>query len=100
MVQIKWTQLASEDLKGIYEFIARDSLKYAKIEVIKLKARTHILRTIPSAGREVPELKNKIYRELIEGNYRIIYKTIDSINIDILTIHHSARDLSIREIEY
>ena len=27
-------------------------------------------------------------RELVEGNYRIIYKLVDKGRIDILTIHH------------
>jgi toxin ParE1/3/4 len=72
MVQINWTRLAIEDLKGIYDFIVRDSVKYAKIEVLKLKIRTHILRTNPLSGRKIPEMDNKQYRELIEGNYRIV----------------------------
>lgn len=98
MVQIKWTKLATEDLKSIYDFIARDSIKYAKIEVIKLKSRTHILKTNPLAGKEVTEASNKKFRELIEGNYRIIYKIIDSVNIDIITIHHSSRNLNTQKI--
>jgi len=35
MVQLKWTLIAIDDLRSIYEFIARDSKKFAKIEVIK-----------------------------------------------------------------
>lgn len=35
---------------------------------------------------------------LIEGNYRIIYKIVDPEKIDVLTIHHSARDLYRRKI--
>ena len=37
MVQVKWTNLAVEDLKGIYEYIARDSANYAKIRPIQMK---------------------------------------------------------------
>jgi len=37
-------------------------------------------------------------RELIEGNYRIIYLIINDERIDILTVHHSARDLTRRKI--
>jgi len=40
MVQIRWTLIATDDLKSIYEYIARDSKKYAKIEVVKIKLRT------------------------------------------------------------
>jgi len=99
MVQVKWTILSVEDLKGIHGYISRDSVKFAKIEIIKLKLRTNILKTHPFAGKEVPEIGNGIFRELIEGNYRIIYKIIDVKTIHILTIHHSARDLAKRQLE-
>jgi addiction module RelE/StbE family toxin len=99
MVQVKWTKLSVEDLKGIFDYISRDSIKYAKIEIIKLKLRTNILKTHPYAGKGVPEIENKVYRELIEGNYRIIYKIVDEKTIHIITIHHSSRDLSESRIE-
>jgi plasmid stabilization system protein ParE len=28
MVQVAWTRLALEDLKGIYDYISRDSVKF------------------------------------------------------------------------
>jgi len=99
MVQVKWTKLAIEDLKGVYDYISRDSVKFAKIETIKLKIRTNILKRYPLAGKPVPEMNNEIFRELIEGNYRIIYKIIDVETIHILTIHHSARDLMRRQLD-
>lgn len=99
MVQIKWTFHALEDLKDIFEFISKDSSRYAQVQVVKIKARTRTLKKYPLAGRIVPEYGNENFRELIEGNYRIIYKTINNNQIDILTIHHAARDLSKRTIE-
>jgi mRNA-degrading endonuclease RelE of RelBE toxin-antitoxin system len=42
-------------------------------------------------GKEVIEIGNIAMHELVEGNYRIIYKMVDKSSIDILTIHHSAR---------
>jgi addiction module RelE/StbE family toxin len=98
MVQIKWTRMAVEDLKSIYDFISKGSKKYAQLEIIKIKARTSVLKTTPLIGKEVIEKGNPSVRELVEGNYRIIYKIIDNEKIDILTIHHSARDLKRREI--
>ena len=47
----------------------------------------------------MPEINRENIRELIEGNYRIIYKILEENKIDILTIHHSARDLTRRKIE-
>jgi toxin ParE1/3/4 len=99
MVQIRWTVLSVEDLNEIFDYISRDSLTYAKIQIIKLRARTKILKTNPQAGKIVAEFSDDSFRELIEGSYRIIYKIVDSKRIDILTIHHSSRDLIRRQIE-
>jgi addiction module RelE/StbE family toxin len=99
MVQINWTRTAVEDLKGIFDYIAKDSKKYAQLQTLKLKTRTLILKSKPFIGKKVAEKENLAIRELIEGNYRIIYKIIDKNKIDILTIHHSSRDLTRREIK-
>ena len=99
MVQIRWTPQSIEDLRTNYEYIAKDSLKYAKIQTIKLRARTRILQSNPYAEKIVPELEMELIRELVMGNYRIIYKNIDDRTIDIITIHHSARDFSKRQIK-
>jgi mRNA-degrading endonuclease RelE of RelBE toxin-antitoxin system len=40
----------------------------------------------------VPEVEDKTIRELILGNYRIIYKIYPS-RIDVLTVHHSERPI-------
>jgi len=98
MVQINWTIQAKDDLKSIAEYIKVDSVRYAKLQVIKLKSRTQILKSYQKSGRVVSEIDNEQIRELIEGNYRIIYKVISEYQVDILTIHHSARDLAKRFI--
>ena len=99
MVQINWTFQAKDDLKAIAEYIKLDSARYAKLQIIKIKTRTQILKSFPQTGRIVPEIESEQIRELIEGSYRIIYKVISETRIDILTIHHSARDLTKRTIE-
>jgi plasmid stabilization system protein ParE len=98
MVQIKWTKIARDDLKAVYDYISKDSRRYAKLEIIKIKYRTQILKKRPLAGKTLTEKVDANIRELIEGNYRIIYKLISESQIDILTIHRSARDLENRNI--
>lgn len=94
MVEIRWTPQAIEDINSIAEFIAKDSFRYAKIQTERFFDTTEILLTKPSIGRIVPEIKKTNIRELILGNYRIIYKIISTKRIDILTIHHSARRIT------
>ena len=99
MVRINWTFQAKGDLKDIAEYISKDSKRYAKLQVTRLKTRTRILKTQTRSGKIVSEINQENIRELIEGSYRIIYKIVEDNQIDILTIHHSARDLTRRKIE-
>ena len=98
MVQIRWTRQSIKDLTDIFEYISIDSKKYAKRQIVRIKAGSQILKTNPRVGKLVPELTKSDFRELIEGNYRIIYKVLNDKHVDILTVHHSARDLSRRKI--
>ena len=98
MVRINWTFQAKDDLKNIAEYISKDSKRYAKLQVTRLKTRTRILKTQTRTGKIVSEINRENIRELIEGSYRIIYKIVEDNQIDILTIHHSARDLTRRKI--
>jgi len=94
MVRINWTFQAKDDLKGIADYISKDSKRYAILQVGRLKNRTQILKTLIRSGKIVPEINRGNIRELNEGSYRIVYKIVANNQIDILTIHHSARDLT------
>ena len=93
MVEITWTEQALNDIENIAQFIALDSEKFARLQVSRFFERSLILQTFPNAGRILPELNNTAIRELIQGNYRIIYKIISESHVDILTVHHSRRQL-------
>lgn len=99
MVRIIWTELATSELKEIYDFISQDSKLYAKRQIIKIRNKTKILKSSKYIGKVVEEIGVPIVREIVEGNYRIIYQIKNESEIAILTIHHSARDLTKREIE-
>ena len=57
----------------------------------KLKNKTKVLIENPRLGRIVPEFNEESIREIIFGNFRIIYRIISEERTDILTIYHSAR---------
>ena len=94
MVEIKWTLQSVDDIENIAEFISKDSERYAQIQVQRFFEAVEILETNPRIGRVVPEFNNEIIRELILGDYRIIYHIVSESLIDILTVHHSKRLLS------
>ncbi len=94
MAEINFTDQALADIENIAIFISKNSEKYAKIQVQRFFKRVEVLEEKPLSGRIVPEINNKNIRELIMGNYRIIYLIINKSRIDILTIHSSYMLLS------
>ena len=94
MVEVNWTELAILDLNDSGEYISKDSIRYAEITVEKLFLSTDILELNPFAGRVVPEFGTESIREIIKGNYRIVYRVVSENRIDILSAHHSKRLLS------
>jgi toxin ParE1/3/4 len=95
MVRINWTKQAKIDLKSIGDFIAINSPNFAKYYVKSIKSKTNLIKDFPQIGRTVPEFDKQNIKEIIFGNYRIIYHKLNEYRIDILTIHHSARILDI-----
>ena len=96
MVRIKWLKSAQIDLQEIHDYISLDSKRYAKLQVERIYQKIQILKFQPLIGKQVKEIKNTAIRELVEGNYRIIYKIVSYDAIHILMTHHGARDLSKR----
>lgn len=97
MAKINWTDQAIIDLTNIADFIAKDSVKYARLTTKNIRERVRQLKSFPTSGRIVPETETPEIRELIFGNYRLIYKIFSSNRIDIITIHHSSRQLNLEK---
>jgi len=91
MVKVVWTEISIMDLKEIFEYIADDSVRYATLTTNKLYQRAQNLAVNPYLGRVVPELNEKLVREIIENRYRIIYRIKNDNQVDILRVYHSAR---------
>lgn len=92
MARIVWSRVARDDLKAIVSYIRGDSPAYAKSFALRLRHRVTQLETFPDSGRQVPEDSTHTYRELIFGDYRIVYRHDESAVI-IVTIIHGARIL-------
>ena len=102
MVQkIKWTRRALKDLSDIYEFIARNSGLYARIQVERLQDAVANLNNFPSMGRTVPEFQNLPYREILVGDYRVIYRHDEKRKqVNVMAVVHGRRLLKgIRPVE-
>jgi len=92
-MEIIWSPLAQTKLSEIAEYIALDKPSAAIKWVKTVLDSVENLLLFPKSGRNVPELENDYYKELIIGNYRIIYKISDN-QIQILTIRNFKQILS------
>jgi len=92
MAKVVWSPSALGDFKAILAYIAKDAPVAAKRFGQKLLARTRQLRTSPLLGGYVLEDESRTYRELIHGNYRVIYRCeADGKAVYIVAIHPAAR---------
>lgn len=96
MVRINWTINAKKDLKNIKEFIALDSVSYAKLTISKIIETVEILHEQPTIGKKIPEINLDNFREIIYKKYRIMYKIVSENRIDILQVFHSSRDFNLK----
>ena len=84
-MKLFWTETARQDLQAIRRYIAADNPTAAKRWVNGLRERTWNTLYSPLAGHKVPELLRNDIRELIEENYRIVYKIFED-RLFILTV--------------
>lgn len=90
MAEVRWTVQAADDLEGITDYIAADSPTYASLFAMDVLAAVERLAAFPSSGRIVPELNDPAIREILFGNYRIVYRTKGDL-VELLTVYHGAR---------
>jgi plasmid stabilization system protein ParE len=96
-MKLIWAELAVEKLEEFADYIALDKPMAALNWAESIQKSVNKLKEFPQLGREVPEVKRSDIRELIEGNYRIIYRT-ESNRISILTIRHTKQLLNKSDI--
>ena len=90
MTPIRWTEQAVEDLTAIREFISRDSPRYGRLVAERLYDATARLESFPRSGRVIPELGRDDLREIIVGEYRIVY-LLTSDAVVLVTVFRSSR---------
>ena len=90
MTSIVWTPQAIADVEGIRAYIARDSVRYAAFIAEQIVEAVDRLAAFPLSGRVAPELRQKTVREVIYGNYRIVYRVTEPA-VQVLTVFHASR---------
>ena len=87
---MRWTPQAAEDLETIADFIASDSRHFARLFVADTLIAVERLASFPRLGRIVPEVRKPFIREILLGNYRVVYRIRRNV-VEVLTVRHGAR---------
>lgn len=89
-MRIVWSCQSRDDLREIRKFISRDSPITAASFIRKLRSSVERLSIHPESGQVVQELGDTAVREILFGQYRIIYQC-GSKRVEILAVFHGAR---------
>jgi toxin ParE1/3/4 len=89
-MKLRWTKRARGDLIEIGRYIARDKPEAARRWVERLRQCACAAAKQPRVGRRVPEVDREDLREVLVGNYRIVYE-IHRAEIRVLTVFEGHR---------
>jgi len=96
-VRIAWSPLAIDRTIAVIRYIATANPQSAERWTARLFERVNRLRSFPESGRILRESPRGPYRELLHGEYRIIYRVVRS-RVLILTVRHGRRLLDPGEL--
>ena len=82
--KVVWAAPALEALDDIAAYIALDNPRAAAALAQRALASVDRLTRFPSSGRWVPEVRDRLYRELIVHPCRLIYRRVGD---DVLIVH-------------
>src|SRR6185295_4953409 len=98
--RVVWTRKALADLRAIKDYISRDSTRYAHLQIERIRSAASHLSRFPEIGRVLPEFPDEVWREILTGNYRVIYR-VDSQGqrIFVLAVVHGMQLLRASMVE-
>ena len=89
-MKVVWTSEAVKKLDDIEAFIAQDSPGKASDFIDVLLEKGDLIGLYPGMGKVVPEILLPEIREILVGNYRIVYRSTFT-RIEILTVFEGHR---------
>jgi toxin ParE1/3/4 len=98
MARLIWTSRCLDDLERLIKFIETDAPVAACLFAQRIIDRVEMLQLHPSAGSLVLEDESRTYRQVLQGNYRIIYRVAGDA-VYLVAIHHASRLLKADELE-
>ncbi len=97
-MEVEWSPLSIQRVLELADYIALDKPDIASQSACNIFDSTEKLKEHPKLGRVVPEINDNDFRELIEGDYRVVY-WLGTSKISILTVCHGKQLLPIDEVK-
>jgi plasmid stabilization system protein ParE len=97
-VVVFWSIPARDDLKGIHDYIARDSKRYAARVTQDIRDKAKMLIDFPPFGKSIAEIGEENVREIHLYSYRIMYEIMPEI-IYIHGVIHMRRNFKSENFE-
>ncbi|TWT47117.1 Plasmid stabilization system protein [Rubripirellula amarantea] len=93
-MKLRWTEKATSDLIGVYDYIAQTSPEYAASVSDRIFRRPDPqLKRFPKSGSVVPEYGRDDIREVFSDSYRIIHLILER-EVRILAVVHGSVTLT------
>jgi plasmid stabilization system protein ParE len=98
--RVEITEAAEADIAEIWEYITQDKPDAATAFVLRLEEQIGTLERFPERCPLLPEneLLGTAYRHLLNGNYRTIFKIVES-RVIIMRVLHGAQLLDTEMLE-
>ena len=97
-MKLIWSPLAVERALAAKAYIAANNPRAADKWAAGLVNAVSKLKRHPKLGRVVPGVGPEECRQIVYGNYRVVYR-ISAGTIFILTVRHFSRLLDLEELE-
>lgn len=97
-MRVRWSLLALRRVSEIGDYISGDRPEAAREWAAGVFDAVDRVARFPNQGRVVPEVGRPSIREVIYGDYRVIYK-VEAKAIGVLTVRHGRRRLEPREVK-
>jgi toxin ParE1/3/4 len=97
-MRVRWSARSLRNLQSTRDFISRSNPINAERFIVEMFDSVESrLKNFPKSGRVIPEKADRKFREIIQGNYRIMYK-IDFEMVTIVTVRNAKQSFTGKEI--
>lgn len=96
---VNWSLGARRQLKGIYNYIAKDSESTAKRVTDGMVEYSMGLDNLPYRHKMMPELREECVREFSMYSYRVIFEILPENHIAVLAVVHKRQDIQPEDIQ-